>query len=106
MTKAMAARGRTLALVEHTNVTIVPSDEIDMSEEAPTDALYLFKYGCRFAPRHALVNICEKHASADAKRHVHGANEIRLSSCLDRLGEGGLIYHHNIGSRSLAEQSA
>lgn len=53
----MATRDRILALVEHTDVTIVPTDEIDMREEAPTDALYLLEYGCRFTPWHAFVNI-------------------------------------------------
>ena len=55
----MVARERVLALAEHTNVMIVPSDEIDMREETPTDALYLFKYSCYFAPWHAFVNICD-----------------------------------------------
>ena len=64
----------------HTNVTMVPTDEIDMSEETPTDALDLFKYGCRLTPWHAFVNICgdNKRMSAEEKRRVNEANKIRL----------------------------
>jgi len=67
----------------HTDVTMVPTDEIDMSEEIPTDSLYLVKYRCRLAPRHAFVNICgdNKRISAEGKRRVNEANKIRLSSC-------------------------
>lgn len=71
------------ALGGHINVTIVPTDEIDMSKEVLTDALYLFKYGCRFAPRHAFVNICGDDRTriiVEAKRRVNEASKIRLSS--------------------------
>ena len=80
----MHARERMSALGGHTNVTIVPTDEIDMSEEVPTDSLYLFKYGRHFVPRHAFVNICgdNRRISAEAKRQVNEENKIRLSSCL------------------------
>lgn len=72
------------ALDGHTDVTIVSTDEIDMSEETPTDALDLFEYGCHLTPWHAFVNICgdNKRVSAEAKRQVNEANKIRLSSCL------------------------
>lgn len=63
------ARGRVSALGGHTNVTIVPTDEIDMSKGMLTDALYLFKYNCHLTPWHALVNICDdnRHMSVEAK---------------------------------------
>ena len=79
----MHARGRTPALGVHTNVTIVPTDEIDMREGVHTDALYLFKYGCHLAPWHAFVNICDdnRRISAEAERRVNEANKIRLDSC-------------------------
>ena len=68
MTKEVGTREHSLALGGHANVTI---DEIDMSKETPTDALDLFKYGCRLAPQHAFVNICcnDKRISAEAKRN-------------------------------------
>lgn len=50
VTQEMRARERMSALGGHTNVTIVPIDEIDMSEEVPTDALDLLEYGCHLAP--------------------------------------------------------
>jgi len=84
VTKEMRARERLLALSGHSNVTIVPTDEIDMSEETPTDALDLFKHSRCFAPRHAFVNICgdNRRISAETKRRVNEASKIRLSSCL------------------------
>lgn len=76
----MSARERMSALGEYADVTIVPTDEIDMSEETLTDALNLFEYGCHLAPWHAFVNICgdNKRTSAEAKRRVNEANKIRL----------------------------
>ena len=67
------------ALGVHTNVTIVSTDEIDMSEEVHTDALYLLKYGRHLAPWHAFVNICgdNRRISAEAGRRVNEANKIR-----------------------------
>ena len=84
MTKGMRARERMSALDGHTDVTIVPIDEIDMSEETPTDALDLFEYGCHLTPRHAFVNICgnNERISAETKRKANEGNKIRLGSCL------------------------
>ena len=84
MTKDVRARERLSALGGHTDVTMVPIDEIDMSEETPTDSLYLFKYRCRLVPRHAFVNVCgdNKQTSVKGKRRVNEAKKIRLSSCL------------------------
>ena len=67
----------------HTDVTIVPTDEIDMSEQVHTDVLYLFKYRRHLAPRHAFVNICgdNRRISAEAERRVNEANKIRLCPC-------------------------
>jgi hypothetical protein len=50
MTVDVRAREHLSALGGHTNVTIVPIDEIDMSEGKHTDALDLPKYGCHLAP--------------------------------------------------------
>ena len=79
----MHARERVPALGVHANVTIVPTDEIDMSKEVHTDSLYLFKYGRHLAPRHAFVNICNdnRRISAETERRMNEANKIQLSSC-------------------------
>ena len=52
----------------HTDVTIVSTDEIDMREKVPTDALDLFEYGRCLAPWHAFVNICGDNRRISAKK--------------------------------------